>query len=66
MTECHWETGCFVPAGTFDNSPVIYRWVWGCCGAFVRAIGFVTQRNVTEDETVPRPCFDLGPTPTDG
>jgi len=48
--------------GLSDNSPAIYRWVSGCYGALVRAIGFATLRNATEDEILPRPCFDLVPT----
>jgi len=56
----------YLPAGRLDNSPAIYRWDLGYCGAIGRAFGVATQRNMTEDEIKPRPCFDLVHTPTIG
>ncbi len=60
------EADGYVPAGTLDNSPAIYRWDSGCRSAIGRAIGVATQWSMTEDEIKPRPCFDLVCTPTNG
>jgi len=60
------EVERFCPVRDLDNSPAIYRWVSGRRAPVVRAIDFATLRNATEDEILPRPCFDLVYNPVDG
>jgi len=60
------EVERFCPVGFLYNSPAIYRWVSDRWKALVRAVDFAVLRNATEDEILPRPCFDLGCVPIDG